>query len=1041
MLNRIIRFSLENRLFVVAVAALLLVYGGWTIVHLPVDVLPDLNRPTVTVMTEAAGLAPEEVETLVTFPIETALNGAPGVTNIRSTSGPGLSIVFVQFEWGTDIYLDRQFVSERLQVARSSLPADVEPVMTPVASIMGEIMLVGLSAKDDKISPMELRTLADWALRPRLLTIQGIAQVTVIGGEVKQYQVMVDPQRLQAAGLSLEDVATAVGGSQSNTTGGFFDKGADELLVRNVGRTARLEDLASTVLDERNGTSLPLSSVAEVRLGPPTKRGDAGIDGKPGVILAVTKQPGADSVPLTRKIETALAELAPTMPGVEIRELFKQSNFIEAAVGNVEEALRDGSILVLIVLALFLANFRTTAITLTAIPLSFIVSALVFRAFGLSINTMTLGGLAIAIGELVDDAIVDVENVFRRLQENRHAPNPRPPAQVIYEASSEVRNSIVFATILVVLVFVPLFALSGIEGRLFVPLGVAYIVSIVASLFVSLTVTPAMCSYLLPRSKALDRTEYGSRFVHWLKRQDERVLRRVLAHPRRVLIPVGLMLVAAIAAVPFMGSEFLPPFNEGTATINVLAAPGTSLAESNRLGTLAERQLLKVPEVASTGRRTGRAELDEHAEGVHYSEIDVDFKPSRRPREEVLDDLRSRLALIPGVFVNVGQPISHRLDHLLSGVRAQIAVKLFGTDLDALRGKAAEIRDAMEGVPGVVDLQIEKQTLIPQLRIRIRRDQAQRYGVRVGDLAEILETAFNGRVVGQVLEGQRTFDVVVRYAESSRDAAESFRNALVDTPGGAKVPLALLADVEESLGPNLINRENVQRRIVVSCNVSNRDLGSVVSDVQRQVQAKVTLPTGYFVEYGGQFQAQREATRLIAFLSLFSVAGMFLVLYSHFRSVPITLQILINIPLALIGSVAAVYLTGGTFSVASLVGFITLTGIASRNTIMMISHYLHLMKHEGEVFGEAMVVRGSLERLVPVLMTALTAGLALIPLVLAKGQPGKEILYPVATVILGGLISSTLLDMVVTPAVFLSYGRRSAERYASGLDSNATLMT
>jgi CzcA family heavy metal efflux pump len=1029
MLNRIIRWSLDNRLFVVAAAALLLVYGAWVIIRLPIDVLPDLNRPTVTVMTEAPGLAPEEVETLVTFPIETALNGAPGVVNLRSSSAPGLSIVYIQFDWGSDVFRDRQLVSERLQVAQESLPEGLLPVMTPVASIMGEVLLVGLSARDASVSPMELRTTADWILRPRLLTIPGIAQVTVIGGEVRQFQVQVDPARLRAAGLTLEDVEEAVAGSQANTTGGFLESRDQELLVRNIGRTADLEDLAATVVDYRDGVPVPLSSVADVRVAPPTRRGDAGVNARPGVILAITKQPDADTVPLTRRLEAALAEMESAAPGVEITQLFKQATFIEAAVGNVEEALRDGSILVLIVLALFLANFRTTAITLTAIPLSFIVTALVFRAFDLSINTLTLGGLAVAIGELVDDAIVDVENVFRRLQENRHSPNPRPALEVIYHASSEVRSSIVFATALVVLVFIPLFALSGIEGRLFAPLGIAYIVSIIASLFVSLTVTPALCSYLLPRSKALDREEYGSRFVQRLKAWDARMLGAVLDHPKRLIVPVFLLFLGAVALIPFLGREFLPPFNEGTATINVLTQPGTSLAESNRLATVAERLILSVPEVASTGRRTGRAELDEHAEGVHYSEIDVDFKPSERSRDEVLGEIRSKLAMLPGVFSSVGQPISHRLDHLLSGIRAQIAVKLYGQDLDAIRLKAAEIQAAMAKVPGVVDLQVERQVLIPQLRVRIKREEALRYGVRPGDLAEQLETAFNGKVVGQVLEGQRAFDIVVRYGPDERSSAEAFREALVDTPSGAQVPLSLLADIEESRGPNVIQRENVQRRIVIQSNVADRDLGSVVADVQERIREEVELPSGMFVEYAGQFEAQQQATRRIALLSLFSVAGMFLVLYAHFRSAPIVLQVLVNIPLALIGSVAAVWLTGGTFSVASLVGFITLTGIASRNTIMMISHYLHLMRHEGEVFGKEMVIRGSLERLVPVLMTALTAGLALIPLVLASDQPGKEILYPVAAVILGGLVSSTLLDMMVTPAVFYLYGRKSAEDY------------
>lgn len=1036
MLDRIILFALRNRLFVVAAALLLLVYGVGVILKLPVDVFPDLNRPTVTVMTEAPGLAPEEVETLVSLPIETTLNGAPGVERVRSTSGIGLSVVTVEFAWGTDIYRDRQLVSEKLQLAAERLPKNVAPAMGPVSSIMGEIMLLGMESSSGETSPMEMRTLADWVVRQRLLTIPGISQVIPIGGGVKQYQVQVNPQRLAALGLSLKDVEQAVGASNENTTGGYLEAQSQEYLIRNIGRLQNPEQLLNTVVTTHDGVPVLLKQVATVGIGTLVKRGDGSVDGKPAVILSIQKQPGASTIDLTRRIEVALKELQPSLPkDVRMRPLFKQASFIEAAIGNVEDALRDGAILVLIVLFLFLLNFRTTAITLTAIPLSFVTAAVVFHLFNISINTMTLGGLAIAIGELVDDAIVNVENVFRRLRENRHAADPRPAIEVVYRASSEVRNSIVYATILVVLVFLPLFALSGIEGRLFAPLGVAYIVSIMASFVVSLTISPALCLYLLPRAKAM-AAEKDSFVVRHLKSWDRKLLNRTLPHPEIVIGGAVVLVVAAAALVPLMGREFLPPFNEGTATINVIAAPGTSLGESNRIGTIAEQQLLSVPEVISTGRRTGRAELDEHAEGVHYTEIDVDFKRSDRTREEILGDIRNKLGQIPGVFVNIGQPISHRLDHLLSGVRAQIAVKLFGNDLDLLRAKAAEIQTAMATVPGVVDLQTEKQVLVPQVRIEGDRTSLARYGLNVGDLNEWLETALNGRVVSQVLEGQRTFDLLVRFDDPSRNSLEAIRAALIDTPSGAKVPLSLVAAVEESRGPNVIQHENVQRRIVVSANVSGRDLGRVVHDIETQVGTRVKLPTGYFITYGGQFESQQSATRLIAILSLFSLAAMFLVLYAHFRSVPIALQILLNIPLALIGSVVAIFLTGGVFSVASLVGFITLTGIASRNTIMMISHYLHLMKEEGEAFDMGMVVRGSLERLVPVLMTALTAGLALIPLVLSKGEPGKEILHPVATVILGGLISSTILDTIVTPAVFFRFGRRSAEKYLAAEREN-----
>ncbi|MCC6348729.1 MAG: efflux RND transporter permease subunit [Candidatus Eisenbacteria bacterium] len=1032
MLDRIILFALRNRLFVIAAAVLLLIYGGMVLIKLPVDVFPDLNRPTVTVMSEAPGLAPEEVETLVSLPIETTLNGAPGVERVRSTSGIGLSVVTVEFAWGTDIYRDRQLVGEKLQLAAEHLPKGVAPAMGPVSSIMGEIMLLGLESTDGTTSPMEMRTLADWVVRQRLLTIPGVSQVIPIGGGVKQYQVRVNPQRLAALGLSLKDVELAVGASNENTTGGYLEAQSQEYLIRNLGRLRNPDELLNTVVATHNGVPVLLREVGSVGVGTLVKRGDGSVNGKPAVILSIQKQPGASTIELTKSIEAALKELRPSLPkDVKMRPLFKQANFIEAAIRNVEQALRDGAILVLIVLFLFLLNFRTTAITLTAIPLSFVTAAVVFHIFNISINTMTLGGLAIAIGELVDDAIVNVENVFRRLRENRHAAEPRPALEVVYKASSEVRNSIVYATILVVLVFLPLFALSGIEGRLFAPLGVAYIVSILASFVVSLTVSPALCLYLLPKAKVMAE-ERDSFVVRHLKKWDTRLLHFTLPHPEVVIGGAIVLVLAAAALVPLMGREFLPPFNEGTATINVIAAPGTSLSESNRIGTIAEQQLLSVPEVISTGRRTGRAELDEHAEGVHYTEIDVDFRHSKRSREAVLGDIRQRLAEIPGVFSNIGQPISHRLDHLLSGVRAQIAVKLFGNDLDLLRAKAAEIQAVMGTVPGVVDLQTEKQVLVPQVRIQGDRVALARYGLNVGDLNEALETALDGRVVSQVLEGQRTFDLMVRFDDASRGSLEAIRNALIDTPSGAKVPLSAIATIEESRGPNVIQHENVQRRIVVSANVSGRDLGRVVGEIEKKVGAQVSLPTGYFVTYGGQFESQESATRLIGILSLFSLAAMFLVLFAHFRSVPIVLQILLNIPLALIGSVVAIFLTGGTFSVASLVGFITLTGIASRNTIMMVSHYLHLMKDEGEQFDMHMVVRGSLERLVPVLMTALTAGLALIPLVLAKGEPGKEILYPVATVILGGLISSTLLDTIVTPAVFYRFGRKSAEKYLAG---------
>ena len=1029
MLNRLIAFSLRNRLFVVAAALLLFVYGIVVIRDLPVDVFPDLNRPLVTVLTEAPGLAPEEVETLVTWPLETAVNGAPGVLRVRSNSGIGLSILFVEFDWGMDIYRARQLVQERLQLASEKLPAGIAPVMGPISSIMGEILLIGVSSKDGSTPPLELRSLADWVIRQRLLTLPGVAQVIPIGGGVKQYQVLADPERMAAYGVSLEQVLDAAARSQVNTPGGFLDAAHREALVRNIARTADPSAIRATVVASRAGVPVRLADVADVRIDHGILRGDAGVDAAPAVIVSVQKQPGVDTIELTARVREALAEIERGLPsGVELRLLFQQARFIDAALANVEEAIRDGAVMVVIVLFLFLLNVRTTLITLTAIPLSFVATAIFFRFAGISINTMTLGGLAVAIGMVVDDAIVDVENVFRRLRENRHLSNPRPVLRVIAEASGEVRNSILYATLLIILVFVPLFGLAGIEGRLFAPIGVATIVAMTASFLVSLTVIPALCSYLLPRMKRVDTEEDGW-IVRHLKDFDRRfLLEPALRHPLAALAIAGALVVGSFSLYPLMGKEFLPEFNEGTATINVLVAPGTSLAESNRVGTIAERLLLEVPEIEHTGRRTGRAELDEHAEGVHYTEIDVDLEASQRSKEEVLADIREKLGEIPGIALNVGQPISHRLDHMLSGVRAQVAVKLFGDDLGLLRAKAAEIQAALARVPGVVDLQTEKQVLVPQVRIALDRERAQLYGVQVGDLAELLETALNGRVVGQVLDGQRTYDVYVWYAEPFRGDVAAIGEMLVDTPSGEKVPLSLLADVREAKGPNIINRENVRRRIVVSANVSGRDLGSTVAEMQAAV-AGVELPQSYSVSFEGQFQSQQQATRLIALLSLFTLATMFLLLYTHFRSAMIVGQILLNIPLAFIGGLALTYVMVGTVSIATLVGLITLAGIASRNTIMMLSHYLHLMEHEGECFDRHMIVRGSLERLVPVTMTALVAGLALIPLVLAAGEPGKEILYPVAVVILGGLLSSTLLDMAVTPAVFFRFGRRAAEHY------------
>lgn len=1041
MLDKLIKFSLHNRLMIVAASALLVVYGVFTATRLPIDVLPDLNRPRVTIFLESNGLAPEEIETQVVLPVETALNGAPGVEVVRSSSAIGLGMVFVEFDWNTEIYKARQLVAEKLQTV--SLPNGIVPIMGPISSVMGQIMYVGVSA--DTTSPAELRTLADFNIRRRLLSIKGVSQVIPIGGERRQYQVQISSEKLKQFGLSVDDVDNALGQTTQNTTGNFYNDYGTEVLIRNVGRAESLDDLARTVVSNRNGAPVLLSQVADVQFGAALKRGDASINGKPAVILAIEKQPGANTVALTNEVEKACTDLQTSLPkDIKLNpKIFQQKSFITNSLNNVIEALRDGFILVVIVLFLFLMNLRTTVITLTAIPLSLVITAIIFKAFDISINTLTLGGLAIAIGELVDDAIVDVENVYRRLRENKALPQPKPTLQVVYAASSEVRNSIVYATVIVVLVFLPLFYMQGIEGRIFAPLGIAYITSILASLVVSLTLTPVLCSYLLKQNAetkspknwwqkfiSADSHEEDTSLVKWLKNKDSKLLNWSLKRPKPIIaVAIGLI-VLSMGLIPFFGTEFLPAFNEGSFTVNLVAPPGTSLEESNKLGTLAEKLMLQVPEVEYASRRTGRAELDEHVEPVSRSEIEIEIRAgAKRGRAEIIADLRKKLEVLKGVSVGIGQPISHRIEHLLSGVQAQIALKLYGDDLTELRSTAGKIQGIMQGVTGVTDLQIERQTMIPQLLIRVRRDALQRFGLQAGKVAEDLEIFYNGKVTGKIYDGQKSFDILLRTTNRERSNLQAIRNTQISTPDGQLIPLYQIADIELTSTVNQVMHENTQRRMVVSANVQGRDLGSTVAEIKERLGKEVSLPAGYFIVYSGLIESQESATSLIGFLALFSLVGIFLVLYSHFKSSRLTLQIMLNVPLALIGSVVAVMLTGGTFSVATLVGFITLTGIASRNGIMMISHYIHLVEHEGETFGKKMIIRGSLERLVPVLMTALVAALALIPLTLDPQAAGKEILYPVATVILGGLISSTLLDIIVTPVVFYAFGERALQTY------------
>ena len=1024
MFNAIVRGSLANRILVLVAAVAMSIYGLVTLSRLPVDVFPDLNRPTVTLMAEAEGLAPEEVEQLVTFPIETAMNGMPGVTRVRSVSGVGLSIVYVEFDWSTEIYRARQQVAERLQLVREQLPPGIGAQMGPISSVMGEIMLIAMSS--ETADPMTLRELADFTLRPQLLTVSGVSQVIPIGGQVRQYRIIPDPRRMAGLDIGFDAIEDAIKSFGANTGGGFVDQKTREYLIRNIGRSTRIEDLRNLVVAYRSGQAVTLSQVASVDFAARTKRGDAGFNAKPAVILAIQKQPNADTVTITREIERVLPELQRVMPeGVRVTDIqFRQATFIESSIANVKKVLVEALVVVAVVLFAFLLNWQTTLISLLAIPLSVLTSVIVFQAMGLSINTMTLGGLAIAIGALVDDAVVDVENIYRRLGLHRAAGgrDRRSIAEVVAAASIEVRTGILYATAIIVLVFIPLFALSGIEGRLFAPLGIAFIVSILASLLVSMTVTPVLAYWLLPRMKHLSEHESG--LVRVLKRWQRRGLVWCFERPTFVVGMPVIAVAAALVAAAYLPRAFLPSFNEGTVLVSVTLQPGVSLAESDRIGRLAEKIVAEVPEVHSVGRRTGRAELDEHAEGVHTSELDVDLKRSDRSRETVLADIRARLTVLPA-SITVGQPIAHRLDHMLSGVRAQIALKIYGDDYDTLRSLAAGLETRLRSIPGIVDLQTEKQVRIPELQVRIDYEKAKRYGLNPSTITQSLETLSNGRVVSEIIDRQRRFDVVLRLSDEDR-TTRALGDMLIESPAG-RIPLSSVAEVIETDGPNQILRENGRRRIAVLANTDGSDMARIVATVRAEL-ADAPLPQGYFTNLEGQFQAEEEASRLIALLSLVSLALIFVVLYTRYRSTALALIIMGNVPLALIGSVAALWLAGQPFSVASAIGFITLTGIATRNGILKISHYINLVLFEGERFGREMVVRGTLERLTPVLMTALAAGIALVPLMIGADEPGKEILHPVAITIFGGLVTATLLDAFLTPVLFLMFGRKPLER-------------
>lgn len=1043
MLDHVIRFSLNHRPLLLAMAAGVMVYGTIVAAGLPIDVLPDLTRPRVVLITEAPGMAPEEVETLVTFPLETQLNGATGVEAVRSTSSVGLSVVYVEFGWDMDVYTARQIVQERTALAAQQMPEGVHPRMGPMSSLLGQIMILGMWSKTGETGPLELRTLADWVVRRQILTIPGVSEVINMGGGRKQFQVLVNPHAAHTYEVSIDEIEAALQAGNLNVTGGYLEDGPSELLVRGLGRVRSEDDIRQIVVAHRKGgRSVRIGDIAAVAERGQVKRGDSFINGREAVVLTIQKQPGADTRDLTERITRAVEDLKAGLPKDVVLDahVYQQRQFIDYSVANVIDALRDGAILVVIVLFLFLLNFRTTAITLTAIPLSVVTTAIVFHWIGESINVMTLGGLAVAMGELVDDAIVDVENIFRRLRENAALPaaDRRSPLRVVFEASREVRGSIVVSTIMVILVFAPLFALTGMEGRLFAPLGVAYIVSILASMVVSLTVTPVLSYYLLPNAKATHREGDGF-LLRFLKQAATVPIRLSMTRTGLAAAGLGTAAAAFIAAVVLtqIGTDFLPPFDEGAAQVNVFLPPGASLAATNDVAKLVDARLDSLraskdkPNNPLLGfvRRSGRAELDEHVMGVNVSEYIVNLNPNTSlSRQGVIDAVRDQLAEVPGVQYEVEQPIAHLISHMLSGVTAQIAIKIYGDDLGVLRAKANQIKAAIANVPGLAEPLVEQQTTIPQLRIELDRDKLAFYGVSAAYVNRMVETAMNGRVVSTVLDGERQFDLLVRLDDPYRTDLANLDRMHLELPDGTKLPLSELAKVYQGGGPNEISRENARRRIVVRVNTLGRDLGGAVAAIREAVGDKVELPEGYVVTYGGQFEAQQEATRRIALLSLLALAGITLLLYSTFRSVSVALQILVALPAAFIGGVAALVLTGQTLSVAAMVGFISLGGIAARNGILLVSHYAWLYREDG--FTKDMILRGSLERLAPVLMTALTAGLALVPLVIGGHLPGKEILYPVATVILGGLITSTACEYLLRPGLFWFFTGNAINRLA-----------
>ena len=1019
MLNRIIDFSLSNRLLILAGIAAIMIAGAYISSEMDIDIFPDLTAPTVTVMTEAHGMATEEVEQLVSFPIESALNGAPNMRRIRSSSAMGFSIIWAEFEWGTDIYKARQIVAEKLATIEGNLPSGVEsPVLAPISSIMGEIMMMGLSS--DSLPPMELRALADWTIRPQLLAVNGVAQVIVIGGEYKQYQVLASPEKMKYYGISLSELEEAVAASTLNASGGFINEYGNQYIIKGEGRTNDVEQIGLTVIKRHGTIPISIRDVAEVKIGAAPKIGDGAVMGEPAVVMTILKQPNANTLALTQSIDEAMVGIQKQLPkGVKVdAHIFRQSEFIQSSIDNLQRTLLEGAFFVTIVLLLFLMNWRTTVISLIAIPISLLVTIIVIKLMGFTINTMSLGGMAIAIGSLVDDAIIDVENIFKRLRENMLKPlNERLSSlSIIFNASSEIRNSILIATLIIITAFVPLFFLSGMEGRLLKPLGISFIVAIFTSLFVAVTLTPVLSSYLLTNENRLQKQAKGS----WVERKlagiYHRLLQTVLKIPRLVIGITLLLFVVSIWLMSGLGRSFLPEFNEGSLVINVVTPPGTSLEESNKAGKLVEELMLQMPEVDKTSRRTGRAELDEHTQGANSSEVEVPFTLTDRNETDFLEDVRTKLSIVPGVNITIGQPIAHRIDHMLSGTRANIAIKVFGPNLNELFNIGNQIKREIEDISGLADLNVEQQIEVPQLRIKPNRVMLAKYGIQLGEFMDIIDVAFAGEKVGQIFEDQRKFDLIVRYEEGQRNSAKAISNTLIDTPDGEKIPLAYVADVSIEGNPFTVNRENVQRKIVISANVAGRDLRSVVNDIRSTVDANIMLPENYRVEYGGQFESEEKATRLLLITSIAAILLIFFLLYSEFKNLRLASIVLINLPLALIGGVFIVYFSSGIISIASTIGFISLFGIAARNGILLVSHY-QTLKKEGKNLRER-VIEGSLDRLNPILMTALTTGLALIPLALAGGEAGNEIQSPMAVVILGGLLSSTFLNLMVIPAVY-----------------------